>query len=183
MQRSFRIGNGAKGLGALGVGLCLALAHGPAANAEAGALTAQAVIDRAEIDDLITRYYYNFGHASAESFAAFYADDAELVLGPNSYKGKAGIEGAYRGAGGAPNPAANRFSFNVSISNPLIVVHGKTATAQLIFTEIVIDKQGDAPRLLQQGREYDHLVKVKGQWRLKKRQIMPGAQEPAGWPG
>lgn len=62
-------------------------------------------------------------------------------------------------------------------------MHGDTATAQLIFTEVVIDTQGAAPRLLTQGREYDNLVKVNGQWRFKKRQIVPGAQIPAGWTG
>ena len=78
-------------------------------------------------------------------------------------------------------PALKAFSFNVSLSNPLIVVHGDTATAQLIFTEIVIDTQGAAPHVIQQGREYDNLVRQNGQWRFRKRQIMPGAQVPAGW--
>ena len=63
------------------------------------------------------------------------------------------------------------------------MVHGDTATAQLIFTEIVIDTRGAAPRVLTQGREYDNLVRQNGQWRFKKRQIMAGAQEPAGWGG
>ncbi len=173
-------GRGALALATLAAGLMLALA--PAAGAQESTVTAQTLVDRAQIEDLLTRYYYNLGHASADSFSRFYADDAELVLGPNSYKGKAGIEGAYKAAG-ANSPGRGRFSFNVLLSNPLVVVHGDTATAQLIFTEVVIDKQGDAPRLLTQGREYDNLVKVGGQWRFQKRQITPGAQEPPGWAG
>ena len=178
-MKRMEIGKAAR-LAALGAGLALAL--GAQAGAQGSRMTVQAVIDRAEIEDLLTRYYYNLGHGSADSFSAFYADDAELVLGPNGYKGKAGIESAYKSAGDA-NPALKAFSFNVSLSNPLIVVHGDTATAQLIFTEVVIDTQGAAPRVLTQGREYDTLAKVKGQWRFKKRQIMPGAQKPAGWTG
>ena len=174
--------NGANWLGALGLAACLVLAQGPAASAQETPMTAQTLVDRAQIEDLLTRYYYNLGHASADSFSAFYADDAELVLGPNSYKGKAGIEGAYKAAG-SNAPGRGAFSFNVLLSNPLVVVHGNTATAQLIFTEILMDTQGAPPRLLTQGREYDHLVKVGGQWRFQKRQITPGAQEPAGWPG
>ena len=169
-------------LGAIGVSLCLALVGGPAASAEDARMTVQTLIDRAQVEDLLTRYYYNLGHGSADSFSTFYTDDAELKLGPNTYKGKSGIEGAYKSAGDA-NPARKAFSFNVSLSNPLVVVHGDTATAQLIFTEIVIDTQGAVPHVIQQGREYDHLVKIKGHWRFKSRQIMPGAQEPAGWTG
>jgi hypothetical protein len=168
---------------AAGIACALMLAHAPAAQAQSGAITARTLIDRAEIEDLLTRYYYNLGHSSPDSFAASYADDAELVLGANSYKGKEGIERAYKSAGGTDSPQRRAFAFNVSISNPLIVVTGSTATAQLIFTEIIVDKQGDPPRVLVQGREYDWLVKAKGQWRIKKRQIMPGAQVPEGWKG
>ena len=173
--------NGAKWLGALGLAACLVLAQGPAAGAQESPTTTQALLDRAQIQDLLTTYYYNLGHAGPDSFSQFYADGAELVLGPNSYKGKEGIENAYKAAG-ANAPGKGKFSFQVLLNNPLIILHGDTATAQLIFTEVVIDKQGDAPHLLTQGREYDHLVKVNGQWRFQKRQITPGAEQPAGWP-
>lgn len=168
-----------KGLAALGMALCLTL--GPAAHAQAAPLTARSAIDRAEIEDLLSRYYWNFGNSGSESFASFYTSDAELVLGKNSYKGTAGIESAYKGV---PQDAPQRksYSFNVLMSNPLVVVHGDTATAQLVFTEFVIDKQGDPPRVLTQGREFDHLARQHGQWRISKRQIMGAADKPADWP-
>ncbi len=169
-------------LGALGAACCLALAQSPHAFAQDAPMTMQTLIDRAQISDLLTRYYYNLGHGGADSFSSFYDNDAELVLGPNSYKGKAGIDSAYKAAGQAA-PGRKAFSFNVSLSNPLIIVHGDTATAQIIFTEVIIDIQGAPPRLLEQGREYDTLVRVNGQWRFKKRQIMAGAQTPEGWTG
>ena len=180
MGGSSRHGGAAKGLAALGLALGLVLAQGQAAGAQEGPATLRALADRAQIEDLLTRYYYNLGHGEADSFSAYYADDAELVLGPKTYKGKAGIQSAYESAGKA-NPGLKAFSFNVLLSNPLVVVHGDTATARLIFTEVVIDKQGDPPHLLTQGREYDHLVKVHGRWRFQKRQIMPGAEAPPGW--
>ena len=119
--------------------------------------------------------------SGAESFASFYTSDAEMVLGKNSYKGAAGIEGAYKGV---PKDAPQRtsYSLNILMNNPLIVVQGETATAQLVFTEIVVDKQGDPPRILTQGREFDHLAKQKGQWLISKRQIMGPADKPADWP-
>lgn len=167
-------------LGALGIALGLMLAQSPSARAQETPLTARTVVDRAEIEDLLARYYWNFGGGS-ESFTSFYTSDAELVLGPKSYKGTAGIESAYAGV---PKDAPQRksYSFNVLMSNPLIMLHGDEATAQLVFTEVVIDKQGDPPRILTQGREFDHLVKQNGQWRIKKRQIMGAADKPADWP-
>jgi hypothetical protein len=159
-----------------------ALALGAAAPASAQKLTAATLVDRAEIEDLLTRYYNNFGKSGGQSFGKFYTDDAEMVLGETSYKGRAAIEGAYKGLANADIPQRKSFSFNILMTNPLIVVHGTTATARLLFTEVVVDKQGDAPRLLTQGKEFDTLVKTKGEWRIAKRQILGANQgPPAGW--
>lgn len=168
------------GLGAMALGACLALAQGPAVAAEDHRLTAKTAIDRAEIEDLLARYYWNFG-GGGESFTSFYSKDAELVLGPKSYKGLAGIESAYSSV---PKdvPQRKSYSFNVLPTGILVSVHGDTATAQLVFTEVVIDKQGDPPRILTQGREFDHLVRQNGEWLISKRQIMGAADKPADWP-
>ena len=165
--------------GVLGLAASLVLAAIPAALAQG--MTARELSDRAQIQDLITRYYYNFGNTNPESFSDFYADDAELILGATHYKGKDGIAKAYRLAGRAGGPPRKAYSFNVTISNPLIVVHRDAATSQLIFTEFLIEKQGDAPRVTTQGREYATFVKVHGQWRYKTRQIKGGTEPPEGW--
>lgn len=165
-------------LGALLCG-CLMAGSGAAGSQE---VTAQTLVDRALIQDLITRYYNNFGRENAENFADFYAQDAELILGTRSFKGRDGILEAYgRAPGQKPRPPRQSYSFIVTISNPLIVVHGTTATAQLVFTEYVIDKQGEAPRVTSQGREYGTFVKAGGRWLYKTRQIAGGAEPPAGW--
>jgi hypothetical protein len=166
-------------LGALCVVCGLALA--PCTAALAQDVTAQTLAGRAQIQDLITRYYYNFGKDSPENFSDFYADDAELILGNTDFKGKDGIAKAYSPRAGGDSPMKKAYSFNVTISNPLIVVHGRTATSQLTFTEFLIDKQGDAPHIRTQGREYGSFVKVGSQWRYKTRQIMGGTAPPAGW--
>jgi hypothetical protein len=167
-------------LGALGV-LCLALAM--AANAATEEVNARTLIDRLQIQDLITRYYNNFGRENAENFADFYAEDAELILGDRHFKGRDGIMQAYgKAPGQAPRPAPPpRFSFIVTIGNPLIVVHGKAATAQLVFTEYVIEKQGEPVKVITQGKEYGTFVKIDGHWRYKTRQIKGGTELPEGW--
>lgn len=167
-----------KWIGAVGLAWCLALMSISAARAQDSA--ASALSDRAQIQDLITRYYYNFGNSKPESFADFYADGAELILGTTHFKGKRGIAKAYAQSG-RNSSLRKAYSFNVTISNPLIVVHGNTATAELIFTEFLIPKKGDAPRITAQGREYSTLVKVNGQWRYERRQIEGGTKPPKGW--
>jgi hypothetical protein len=167
-------------LGALSVA-CLALCMSGGARAEE--VNAATIVDRLQIQDLITRYYNNFGRENAENFADFYADDAELILGERHFKGKNGIMEAYgRAPGQAPRPPPPpRYSFIVAVDNPLIVVHGATATAQLVFTEYVIEKQGDPVKVITQGKEYSTFVKVDGHWRYKTRQIKGGTEPPEGW--
>ena len=161
---------------------CLALTIGTAARAQE--VTAATLVDRLQIQDLITRYYNNFGRENAENFADFYAPDAELILGERRFKGRDGIMEAYgRAPGQAPRPPPPpRYSFIVAVDNPLIVVHGDgTATAQLVYTEYVMEKQGDPVKVITQGKEYSTFTRVDGHWRYKTRQIVSGTTPPAGW--
>jgi hypothetical protein len=188
---------------AAALGLCsLALASAPAARAE-DKMTAQSLIDRQMILDQITRYYYNFGKVDRQSEESFYAEDGELILGTRHYKGKEGIKQAYNRAPAAPPagaapaagaaapavaapaagaaPPRERTAFNVAIENPLIIVHGDTATSQVIFTEYRQEKLGDPMKMTTQGKEYATWVKVNGQWLYKTRQIASGSNPPEGW--
>ena len=76
-------------MAALGVA-CLTLMASAAARAEE--VTSKTLVDHLQIQDLITRYYNNFGRENPENFSDFYADDAELILGSKSFKGKDGTE-------------------------------------------------------------------------------------------
>lgn len=165
-------------IGLLWVAGCLSFVTGAAARAQG--VTVHELSNRAQIQNLITRYYYNFGRSNPESFSHFYAKGAELILGKAHFKGKVGIAKAYALAG-KEGPSKNAYSFNVTISNPLITVHGNTATAELIFTEFVIPRKGEAPRIRTQGREYSTFVKLNGQWLYKTRHIKGGTKPPKGW--
>ena len=122
--------------------------------------------------------------------------DGELILGTRHYKGHEGIKSAYNRTPTAPPagatppagavpavPAAprERLAFNVAVENPLIIVHGDTATSQVIFTEYRQEKVGDPMKMTTQGKEYATWVKVKGQWLYKTRQIASGSNPPEGW--
>lgn len=178
---------------------CVALVSATDTHAEEK-MTAQTLIDRQLILDQITRYYYNFGKAERQNEESFYAEDGELILGTRHYKGHEGIKQAYNrttpaalpaGAvapktppaapAAAATPPAEKPAFNVAIENPLIIVHGDTATSQVIYTEYRQDKVGDPMKFTTQGKEYATWVKVKGQWLYKVRQIASGSNPPEGW--
>jgi hypothetical protein len=181
--------------------LCAVSLAGAASVQAQEKMTAQTLIDRQLILDQITRYYYNFGMAERKAEESFYTDDGVLILGTRRYEGKEGIKSAYNrpppapaaapaaGAapGSAPAPAAapaaprERLPFNITVDNALIVVHGDTATSQVIFTEYRPEKKGDPMKMTTQGKEYATWVKVKGQWLYKTRQIAGGSEPPAGW--
>jgi hypothetical protein len=179
------------GVRAAALGLCcVALAGAQAAPAE-DKMTVQSLIDRQLILDQITRYYYNFGKAERQAEETFYAEDGELILGTRHYKGWEGIKQAYNRTPAAPPagtapaatsaPPRERTAFNVAIENPLIIVHGDTATSQVIYTEYRQEKVGDPMKMTTQGKEYATWVKVKGQWLYKTRQIASGSNPPEGW--
>jgi len=173
--------------------LCAVSLAGAASVQAQDKMTAQSLIDRQLILDQITRYYYNFGLMERKAESSFYTDDGVLILGTRRYEGKEGIESAYNrppapaaapAAGAAPAaPAAprERIPFNMTVDNALIIVHGNTATSQIIFTEYRPEKKGDPMKMTTQGKEFATWTKVKGQWLYKTRQITGGTEPPTGW--
>ena len=162
--------------------VAVALAAAPVSHlpAKEAPLTAQALADRAQVEDLLTRYYWNFGNSKSESFGEFYTPDAEFILGKNTYKGVKAIEGMYA-AVPKDVPQRSAFALNILINNMLVTMHGSTATARLVFTETITQKQGDKPAILTQGREFDNLVKLNGKWLISKRQVVGANGIPDGW--
>jgi hypothetical protein len=163
----------------LGLGAALALAPASPLAAQQGP-SVQALADRAVIEDLLTRYYNNFGGGVESKVGEFYAEDGEMILGTTHYKGIEAIKGAYA-AVPASAPQRSAYALNILISNMLVTVRGDTATARLVFTETITEKQGEAPKILTQGREFDRLVKRGGRWLFASRQIMGAKGEPEGW--
>ncbi len=65
--------------------ICFTLFFGSIAQAQE--ITLDTLIERQKLQDLITRYYYNFG-GTPESFANFYVEDGELIVMGQSFKGR-----------------------------------------------------------------------------------------------
>jgi hypothetical protein len=177
-------------LGALGVACGLVLTG--CATTRTPDVATTAALDRQVILDQITRYYYNFGKSGDKpAEESFYTEDGVLILGDTKYEGREGVKRAYNrapppaaaagAAAAAPAAPRERTAFNVVVSNPLIIVHGDTATSQVIFTEYRQDKKGDPMKMTTQGKEYAIWAKVNGKWLYKKRQIASGSEPPADW--
>ena len=163
-------------VGGIAVG-ALAGPHVLAASSDAAAESSLA--DRIAIEDRVTRYYGNFGtQDAAEDFGAFYTEDAVFDVNGIVSTGREAIEAFYVESGNEEDAPAAQGTFHMMISNPVIDVNGDTATAEFLWTGVLNTGVQEPPRLLEQGREYDLLVKQDGEWRIKKRVVIADSGLP-----
>ena len=148
-----------------------------AVSAQVRVTTQATLLDRIQIEDMITRYYYELGGGDAKAFGDYYTDDPVFDVNGTVARGKQAIEAIYRNLGGT-SPAAHG-TFHMLLSNPLIEVNGDTASARFLWTGIINDEVHAPPRFVEQGREYDLLTKRNGAWRIAKRVIISDSGLPA----
>ena len=90
----------------------------------------QELFDRIAIEDMVTRYYGNFGKEdAAEDFGAYYTEDAVFDVNGIVSTGREAIEAFYTDTGDDEEAPAAQGTFHMMISNPVIDVDGDTATA------------------------------------------------------
>lgn len=164
----------------LGVAAC----SQPAANSAALDAETQAVLDRVAIEDLVVDYYAHLGGGDAGAFDEYFTEDAILDVNGTIATGRDEIEALYGSIGEDPSSASNQGGpFRMLLSNPVIEVSGDTATASFIWTGVGNPSIDAPPELLEQGREFDRLVKVDGEWKFAHRVViadsgLPGEQYP-----
>ena len=147
--------------------LVLAAALEPA-SADAPATTLTTLLDRAQIEDMLVAYYGQLG-AGRHDFGAFYVADGVLDVNGLVAQGQKPIEDLYKKiAQGSPQ---RRGTFRMLLTNPRVVVHGETATADVIWTGVISETVKATPQFVEQGREHDELVKRDGHWYFKVRVI------------
>lgn len=133
--------------------------------------TSQAtLLDRVQIEDLISNYYWDMTSSGRDMLNEYYVDDATLDVNGIVYQGHKAIQSAYSGSG-----VTSSGRFRMLMNNPRIRVNGDTATAETVWTGVINDTVRVPPRLYEQGREYDELVKKNGRWFFKKRVITSDA--------
>jgi ketosteroid isomerase-like protein len=136
-------------------------------------VTMETLLDRIQIEDFITRYYYDLSVGHAKELAEYFTEDAVLDVDGVVAKGHAEIAKLYTRPEGAPppTPSAGYRRGGMLLTNPIINVEGNVATAHVIWTGIMNEGVGKAPSLYEQGREYTELRKVKGKWLISRRFI------------
>jgi hypothetical protein len=140
------------------------------------AMTPGALLDRAQIEDILVDYYGHLGPGGSD-FGSFYVEDGVLDVNGIVAQGRQGIEGLYaKVAQGTPRRSG---TFRMLLTNPKIVVNGESATADVIWTGINSPTVSAAPQFIEQGREHDELVKRGGRWYFKHRIITSDGGLPA----
>src|SRR3990170_2340748 len=135
--------------------------------------------DRIAIEDLVTRYYENFGSTdAAEEFATYYTEDAVFDVNGIVSTGREEIEALYADTGDDADAPAAQGVFHMMISNPVIEVDGDSATAKFLWTGVMNASLEGRPEVWEQGREYDLLVKQDGEWRIRKRTVIADSGLP-----
>jgi ketosteroid isomerase-like protein len=147
--------------------------------AEDKIVTQDTLLDRIQIEDLLVRYYVDMTSGSGHDLAQYYTEDAVLDVNGMISKGREAIQKLYEGVGDGDANLGGRV--HMLLNNPIISVDGDTAKAWVIWTGVMNDDIKKPPRLLEQGREYDELVKRDGCWYIKKRYITADSGLPAMW--
>ena len=135
--------------------------------------------DRIAIEDMVTRYYENFGSSdAAEAFGEYYTEDAVFDVNGAISTGRKEIEALYTNMGEEGDAPATQGTFHMILSNPVIGVKGDSATAKFMWTGVMNAGVENRPQLYEQGREYDLLVRQDGGWRIKKRVVIADSGLP-----
>jgi hypothetical protein len=137
-------------------------------------VTMETLLDRIQIEDFLTRYYYDLSVGKSHELADYFTEDALLDVDSTIAKGHAEIAKLYQrpeGAAEAPATTAQRRRGHMLLTNPIINVEGDRATVHVLWTGVMNEGLGKAPSLYEQGREYSELRKVNGKWLISVRYI------------
>jgi hypothetical protein len=143
-------------------------------------VTMETLLDRIQIEDLLTRYYYDLSRSNAHELSEYFTEDALLDVDGTIANGRAEIAKLYQRPepdAKEPAPEPGRRG-HMLLTNPIIEINGSTATAHLIWTGVMNEGIGKLPQIFEQGREDTELVKQDGKWLIKRRYITADGRMP-----
>jgi len=120
--------------------------------------------DLEEIRQLLVDYGHHLDAGDVEAYAALFADDGEVLLGPiGRAKGRAAIvELMTKVRARATGP-----SYHL-VTSPIVRLDGDRATSEVQWTVIRPDAAGKLV-VAMFGRHHDELVRERGRWRFLRR--------------
>ena len=134
-------------------------------------VTMETLLDRIQIEDLLTRYYYDLSQGKSHELSEYFTEDALLDVDGTIAKGRDEIAELYGGGAARKADAAPRPQNHMMLTNPVIEVRGNRAMAHVIWTGVSNSGIGKPPAVTEQGREDSELIKVEGKWLIKRRYI------------
>ena len=139
----------------------------------------QALEDQLAIQRVITNYSAFLDARDYDGYVGLFTEDGVWQNGSTRREGRAEIRAMLTGLFGEPEAGfVNLASFH-QIGNFEIDVDGDTARAKSRFV-FVWRGEGGAPTPALSGQYHDELVRVDGEWKIKRRvdhTIMPTAEE------
>lgn len=156
---------------AAGLACLVAISSAPAV---AQQVTMENLLDRIQVEDFLTGYYYDLATGNAHELSEYFTEDALLDVDGTVAVGHDEIDALYGGPPSDDEDGDDAPSYprgHMLLNNPVIEIDGDTATAHVIWTGVMNDGVGTRPQLYEQGREDTELVKVDGQWLIKRRYI------------
>ncbi len=144
--------------------------------AKAGSMEAalQALIDRKTIEEMCIDYFS--GGIRSKGFEYFFDENFELDINGIVVTGFDEVRDLYRRV--MEDKPRLTGTFRMILSNFLIEVEGDKATAQFLWTQTLNDTIKGPQRFIEQGREFDRLVKRDGQWKITKRVVIADSGLP-----
>jgi hypothetical protein len=147
-----------------------------AANDQGASAALQLLIDRTAIEEIFVRYYSGLGSGDPGGFGGFFTEDPELDVNGIVCRSKEEITRLYADvAADKPNLTG---TFRMLLTNLFIEIEGDEARAQMLWTQTLNDTVKGPPRLIEQGREFDLLVRRDGRWKIKKRVVIADSGLP-----
>lgn len=141
-------------------------------------VTMETLLDRIQIEDILTRYYYDLSLGNAHELSEYFTEDALLDVDGTIAKGHAEIAKLYQRPEPDPNEPAPGRRGHMLLTNPIIEINGDTATVHVIWTGVMNEGIGKLPHVFEQGREDTELVKQNGKWLIKRRYITADGRMP-----
>jgi hypothetical protein len=142
-------------------------------------VTMETLLDRIQIEDLLTRYYYDLSRSNAHELSEYFTEVPCSMwmarLPKDAQKSASCTRPRLRLQRTAPAP--NR-RMHMLLSNPIIKINGNRATAHLLWTGVMNEGIGKLPQVVEQGREDTELVKQNGKWLIKRRYITADGRMP-----
>lgn len=139
--------------------------------------------DRAEIDDLLSRYLFALDWQDPQQYGDVFAPDGVLVWAGGTVNGRAAIVQEMRNARAADervntaNPALRPFKRRHFISNFVVRINGDKATARSLWFEVNNDGSDRRAYVGGYGHLEDELQRVDGRWLIARHQVFNEQRE------